>query len=89
VTNGALATITVTPNPVVLAIGGTQQFVATGADASGNVIPITPTWSVVAGGGTITAGSGLFTAGMVSGTFLNTVKATSGTISGTATVVIP
>jgi hypothetical protein len=87
VTSGPLATITVTPNPVFMAMNATQQFVAVGRDASGNVFIITPTWSVVNGGGTINAG-GVFTAGAVAGTFANTVQATSGTISGNATVTV-
>ena len=85
-TPGPLATITVTPNPANVVINGTQQFVATGKDANDNVVAITPTWSVVAGGGAINSGSGVFTAGAVTGTFSNTVKATSGAISGLATV---
>ena len=93
VTAGALATITVTPNPVTLAINTQQTFTAVGRDAQGNVItPFTPTWSVTAGGGTIPAGTtGLtapFTAGGATGTFPNTVRATSGTIFGTATVTV-
>jgi hypothetical protein len=83
----ALRTVTVTPNPATMATNGTQQFVATGRDQYGNILPITPTWSVVNGGGTIDA-NGFFTAGNSTGTFTNTVKATSGTISGTATVDI-
>jgi hypothetical protein len=85
VTAGPLAKITVTPTPVTLAISGTQQFVAVGQDAAGNVVQFTPTWSVVAGGGAVT-GTGLFTAGTVVGTFTNTVQASSGGITGTATV---
>jgi hypothetical protein len=85
---GSLASLTVTPNPQVLAIGGTQTFTAVGKDANGNVVPVTPTWSVVAGGGATNAASGLFTAGTVSGTFANTVKATSGTVSAFATVTV-
>ncbi len=85
---GALATITVTPSTATLAPGAAQLFKATGADASGNAVAITPVWSVVNGGGTIDAGSGLFTAGPAAGTFANTVKATSGGISGTANVVV-
>jgi hypothetical protein len=88
VTAGPLATITVTPNPVTLSINATQQFTAVGKDAFGNAVAITPAWSVVNGGGTINATSGLFTAGTTPGTFTNTVKATSGTISGTATVTV-
>jgi hypothetical protein len=43
---------------------------------------------VVAGGGVINAGSGLFTAGNTPGTFTNTIKATSGGISGFATAIV-
>ena len=85
VTTGALATIVVTPNPATLAPGGVQQFTATGRDANGNTVAVTPVWSVTNGGGTI-ATNGQFTAGNTAGTFNNTVRATSGTISGSATV---
>jgi subtilisin family serine protease len=85
--SSTVATITVTPNPVSLAPGATQQFTATGRDAAGNVVPITPTWAVVAGGGTIN-GNGLFTAGTVPGTYTNTVTASSGGVTGTATVTV-
>jgi hypothetical protein len=88
VTAGALATITVTPNPVTLQINTTQQFTAVGRDAAGNVVPITPVWTVTNGGGAINSASGLFTAGGTAGTFPNTVRATSGTIFGTATVTV-
>jgi hypothetical protein len=87
VTAGPLAAITVTPNPQTLAINGTQQFTAVGTDAGGNVVSITPTWSVVAGGGAIDV-NGLFTAGTAPGTFTNTVQATSGAITGNATVTV-
>jgi hypothetical protein len=84
---GPLSTITVTPNPQALAIGGTQQFIAVGHDVANNVVPITPVWTVTASGGTINA-TGLFTAGVVVGSFANTVRATDGTIFGTATVTV-
>lgn len=87
VTTGRLATILISPNPQSLVVGGTQQFVATGKDSSGNAVAVTPTWSVVAGGGTI-ASTGIFTAGNTPGTYANTVTATSGTISATATVTV-
>lgn len=82
---GALASVTVSPRPVVLAMGGVQQFTAVGRDAGNNIVPVTPVWSVTASGGTISTG-GLFTAGGSAGTFTNTVRATSGLLSGTATV---
>ena len=85
---GPLATITVTPNPGTMPINTTLQYTAVGRDANGNVVAITPVWSVTAGGGTINAASGLFTAGAVTGTFTNTVRATSGAIFGTATAIV-
>ncbi|MDQ6690137.1 MAG: ice-binding family protein [Gemmatimonadota bacterium] len=88
VTPGALVTITVTPNPVTLAMNATQQFTAVGRDANNNVVAITPVWSIVAGGGTINSSTGLFTAGTTAGTFANTVRATSGSIFGSATVTV-
>ena len=87
VTAGPATSITVTPNPSTLAAGATQQFTAVGKDASGNVVPLNITWSVVSGGGTIDGG-GLFTAGGSLGTFIGTVKATSGALSGNATVIV-
>jgi hypothetical protein len=89
VTTGPLATITITPSPVTVAIRATQQFTAVGKDAHDNVVEITPAWSVVASGGTIDAGTGLFTAGATAGTFTNTVRVSSGSISATATVTVP
>ena len=87
VTFGALATITVTPTPIVLPLNATQQLTAVGRDAGNNVVAITAIWSVVAGGGAINS-TGLFTAGAVAGTFANTVRAASGAILGTATVTV-
>jgi hypothetical protein len=83
---GPLATITVTPNPVTLQTGAQQQFTAVGRDAGGNVVPITPVWSTTDPPGTINASTGLFTAGNTTGSFANSVRATQGTIFGTATV---
>lgn len=84
--SGSLANITVLPDPTSLVVNTTRQFNAVGRDASGAIIPITPVWSVVAGGGSINPGSGLFTAGGTTGEFVNTVRATSGGIFGDATV---
>ncbi|MHB8837394.1 MAG: ice-binding family protein [Gemmatimonadaceae bacterium] len=88
VTTGPLASITVTPNPASVQTLNTQQFIAIGRDAGGNVFVMTPVWTIINGGGSINAGTGLFTAGAVAGTYTNTVQATSGTVSGTATVTV-
>lgn len=85
---GPLASITVTPDPATVATGAQQQFTAVGRDAGGNIIPMTPVWTVVNGGGTINSSSGLFTAGATPGTYLNTVRAASGTLSDNATVIV-
>lgn len=87
VSPGALAEITISPSTVTLAPSATQQYTASGSDANGNAVPVTPTWSVVAGGGTI-SGTGLFTAGTTSGTYASTVTATSGLVSAHATVTV-
>ncbi len=87
VTIGPIASISLAPNPDTLIVGAKQQFVAVGKDASGNSIAIVTAWSIVAGGGTVDGG-GIFTAGAVPGTFASTVKASSGTLSATATIVV-
>ena len=87
VTSGPLAFIVVTPNPVSMAINSQKQFVAVGSDSSGNIIPISPVWSVVSGGGSIT-GTGLFTSNGTANTYTNTIQAESDEISGNATVVV-
>lgn len=90
VTAAALATITVTPN-VTLAIGATQTFTATGADAFGNAVVINPTWTAVAGGTIPASSTGttvVYTAGNTPGTYNGAIKATQGTISGTANVIV-
>lgn len=83
----ALVTISITPNPGNVVVNGGIQFTAKGTDISGLVV-LTPglTWSIIAGGGTIDAVTGFFTAGPIVGSFPLTVKATSGTVSGFADV---
>ena len=85
---GALATITVTPATDSVNIGATQQFVAVGRDSHGNVVDIpNRVWSVAHAGGSIDT-AGVFTADTVAGTFANTVTATSGSVSGAASVTV-
>jgi len=90
---GELLTITVTPNPATMPPNFSQQFAAVGTDITGAVVPITPApvaWSVVAGGGAINSGSGVFAAGATLGTFPSTVRAcnSTGFICGFATVIV-
>ncbi|RMF28444.1 MAG: hypothetical protein D6759_15825, partial [Chloroflexi bacterium] len=80
----ALTTITVSPDPAYVWAGHTQTFTASGTDAYGNPVPVTPTWAT--NGGTINS-SGLFTAQttVASG---RRVTATQGSVVGYAVVNI-
>ena len=82
-----LTTITVAPASASVQTGRTAQFTATGVDQFGQPMAPQPafTWSV-SGGGTANR-SGLFTAGAAAGGPF-TVIATSGTVSGTASVTV-
>ncbi|MFC2017577.1 PKD domain-containing protein, partial [Chloroflexota bacterium] len=92
VETGPLDSVVVAPPAPTLAIGALQTFTATGSDAYANEITgLTWTWAVVAGGGTIDAGTGEFTAGTTAGTFTDTIEATAtdgATVSGYASVTI-
>ncbi|HEY2897875.1 MAG TPA: hypothetical protein VGJ12_12115, partial [Gemmatimonadaceae bacterium] len=83
----APASIVITTPSGTTSVTGTIQFSATVKDADGHTIQVTPSWSVVNGGGAITSG-GLFTAGDSIGTFENTVVATTGTVTSSSTVVV-
>jgi hypothetical protein len=84
VTVPTLLSISVTPNPVSVAKGKTQQFAATGTYSDGSTQALTSvTWSSTTGA-TITT-SGLATATAVGSP---SIKATSGTISGTAAMTV-
>lgn len=87
VSAGPLATIAITSPSATMAMNSTLQFTAIGTDLNANPVSLTPTWSVVAGGGTISP-QGLFTSGTLAGTFVSTICATSGTISTNATVTV-
>ena len=81
-----LTTITVTPGSATVAPSGTQQFGATGYDQFSNPMAVQPgfTWSVT-GGGSVNS-SGLYTGPYSAGSA--TVKATSGSVNGSASVTI-
>src|SRR5437870_7268525 len=79
---GKLHKITVSPSSATIVLGASQTFTATGFDKLGNEISITPTWST---NSTIAScnSSGSCTA-TAPGRF--TITATSGEVSGTATL---
>jgi alpha-L-arabinofuranosidase len=83
-----LTTITISPGSATLQAGGTDAFTAMGLDQFNNPMPTAPAfgWSVIAGGGTIGASTGLYSAPASAGTA--TVQASSGGISATASITI-
>jgi ice-binding like protein len=88
---GQLLTITVSPNPGSAAVGNNIQYTAAGQDVTGATVAIPPplVWANLnATAGTINSSSGLFTAGVTTGTYTNTIRASSGGISGFATAIV-
>jgi hypothetical protein len=82
---GPLAMIAVAPWRLVVSAGETQSFTATGHDAYGNAIAVTPRWSVQGGIGRIDAVEGAFTATTAG---VGAVVAVVDTIAGLATVTV-
>jgi regulation of enolase protein 1 (concanavalin A-like superfamily) len=82
-----LSSVVVSPTPANLTAGQTQQLSATGYDQFGNAMSTQPTftWALASGGGTVSS-SGLYTSPS-SGT-LAQVTATTGSLSGTASVYV-
>jgi hypothetical protein len=82
-----LIQVAVTPGSATVAVGGVQQFTASGLDQFGQAMNPQPgfNWSV-SGGGTVNA-SGLFTAGAVEGG-PHTLTVTSGTLNATASITV-
>jgi hypothetical protein len=85
----ALTSIAVSPATATALDGATQQFAASALDQFGNALSAQPgiTWSLASGSLGAISGSGLFTAPSA-GTGSATVKAASGSVSGTANVTV-
>lgn len=82
----AVTAIEVSPSSAVVEPNGTQQFTGTVKNQDGEIMTGTIVWSVDAGG-TIDDSTGLFTAGATE-TGANTITATIGAVTGTATVTV-
>jgi len=80
---GALAGVAVWPEDAVVEVGHKRVFNATGHDAHGYYVPITPTWSATGG---VIDGIGRYTAGDWPGTYV--VHAAQGMLSGQAPVTV-
>ena len=86
-TTGLLNSISIDPPVAIIPLGSFIGFTAIGYDQYQNPVSITPTWSVVNGGGTIDQ-AGIFRANTASGIFLNTIRVVSNSIGSTASVTV-
>jgi len=79
-----VVSVVVSPATATMAVGGTQQFTATGRGAAGHTVPITVTWSTAGGIGTVSS-IGYFTASALGDGY---VYATYNGIVGSAAVTV-
>ncbi|MET0404765.1 MAG: right-handed parallel beta-helix repeat-containing protein [Cystobacter sp.] len=87
VTAGSLASLEISPSAPHATPGGQLLFTATARDAFGNVLPVTPVWSIENGGGRIFA-EGALTADTRAGTYRDTVRAVANGLSATVSLTI-
>ena len=89
VTPAPPAAMSISPASATVPLGGSQTFTASGADAYGNAVPVTPSWSVGPGTpGTVSPATGSSTTFTPSGAGSGSVVATSGTVTASASVVV-
>jgi hypothetical protein len=86
VTPAALATLAVSPASATLAPGRTKQFSASGADAYGNAVPVSPRWAATSGKVLPVTGTSTTFRADRPGTV--TISTTSGTVKGAARVTV-
>ncbi len=84
----ALATLTISPGSATVAVGGTQSFSASGADAYGNAVGVTPTWSVSPALGSFSPNPGNPVTFSATSTGSGTVTAAVGSVSATASLTV-
>jgi hypothetical protein len=87
VSPASVSRIAVSPSSATVSAGASRAFAATGYDAYGNVVAVTPAWSVSTGTPGAIGPSGVFTAGARSGS--GAVVATAGTLTASAPVTVP
>jgi prepilin-type N-terminal cleavage/methylation domain-containing protein len=91
VTAATLARITVSPSDPSVFVGGTQTFTAQGYDQYNNPVSVSFVWSIPSSqraAGSINPSNGVFTAGTTPNTYTNAIVATSGLITGYASVTV-
>lgn len=83
--SGQLASLTVSPSTATVGITKELAFSVVGKNSVGNIISVTPIWTVEGGVGTITT-TGIFIAGTAEGT--GSVVASAETYSAKSTVTV-
>ncbi|MEW6328560.1 MAG: hypothetical protein AB1468_00435 [Candidatus Micrarchaeota archaeon] len=84
----ALSSVSVSPNVNSISAGGAQVFSAYGIDDRGNVYPVTASWSVAGGIGTLSTAVGASTTLTATKAGTGYVVASFGGLSGNSTVTV-
>ncbi|MFA5035100.1 MAG: carboxypeptidase-like regulatory domain-containing protein [Candidatus Margulisiibacteriota bacterium] len=82
---GTITSITINPSTVTVGVNQSQYFSAIAKDSNGQIVSVTPTWSVTGGIGSISSG-GILTA--TTNDSSGTVVATVNSVSGRSQVTI-
>jgi hypothetical protein len=84
-----LASIKITPSTLLIKAGGSQAFSAQGYDGNNNPISgLTYSWLISDLNAGNIGSDGLFTAGMIPGTYSAAVQVTSGSVTATVSVIV-
>jgi len=83
-----LATVTVSPSSTQLRVSTSNTFSAEGGDRYGNLVPVTPTWSVSPMLGTFSPNPANPTSFSAATIGTGTITATAGGVTGTASISV-
>ena len=86
VSAGPLATLSVSPGSATVGVGGAQTYTASGADAYGNAVSVSPSWSVSPALGSFSPTASRTTTFTASATGSGTVTATAGALTATSSL---
>jgi hypothetical protein len=88
ITAAGLATITITPNSIQTRVGANVALQASGADAYGNPVPVSPSWSVTPQIGSFTPSSGTRTTFTATAAGTGTITAAAGTTTASVPLTV-
>jgi hypothetical protein len=88
VTAGPLATISISPAGARVRVGTSQTFTASGSDAYGNPVLVSPSWTVTPALGSFSPSTGRSVTFSATSTGSGTIAATSGAVRGSTPVTV-